>query len=111
MKSEILKLLTSFLFAVGLTIVATSVLYLAEAGMFWMSAVLIGGIGGSLIGNTGIFVWNYFSNARLAEDCNSDIEDIYFAVNELGWNKGWIRENSSQFIYQLDKEKLRRGMI
>lgn len=110
MKNELKMLVVYFLFTTFFLLVVSSLLYAVQGSLYWPSAILIGGIIGSLVGKLGLLVWNYFSYSRLAEDCSCEVEDIYFARNTLKWNIDWIKENFSQFNYHLEKEKRKRDI-
>ncbi|KKT73212.1 MAG: hypothetical protein UW68_C0015G0040, partial [Candidatus Collierbacteria bacterium GW2011_GWB1_44_6] len=50
----------------------------------------------------------YRENIRLAEICGAELEDVYFARNELKWQKGYIEQNALSFNARIFSEKFKR---
>ncbi len=96
--------MSSSLFA---TVLASLVLVVRGVlSLWWISPLAI--ISGALIGTIIANVMIYSYNKRLSEDCNCEVEDIYYAIGNFGWSTKWIRENATMFSYYLNKEKLKK---
>lgn len=99
------QLVWSSLFA---TVLVSLVLVIRDMfSLWWISPLAI--ISGALIGTIIANITIYSYNKRLSEDCNCEVEDIYYAIGNFGWSTEWIRENATKFSYYLDKEKLKKG--
>jgi len=65
-------------------------------GMHFVTVALLflGSIIGSILFISTRIIAEYRENIRLAEICGAELEDVYFARNELKWQKGYIEQNA-----------------
>jgi len=99
----IVLLMTSVSVILASIILLTTASTFSQAGLFVLMNFFC-----SVTGNAIAMMITHTENKHLADETNCPVEDIYYAREEIGWDKTWIKENIPSFYSLLQAEKRRR---